>query len=129
MYIKLSNLALATEQQVFDQVTNHLLAQKVVSVAPSGGYCAYRGNNNKMCAAGCLIGPEEYVPEMDSFNGDTSWEGLIFRKLVPSTPHNELIGELQVIHDTDKPHVWEEALKNLANTRGLAFNFVSEETV
>jgi hypothetical protein len=129
MLIKLSNLAEATKQQVFDQVVNHLLTQNQVSVASGAGFCAYRGGNQLMCAAGCLIGDDEYNSEMDGA-GDTSWSGLIASGLVKTKVHHDLIADLQLIHDGDNPEVWLKALKALAGEHNLSFNFVTpSETV
>lgn len=129
MIINLSNLATATQQQVFDQVAKHLLDQNKISIKEGHGYCAYRGTNNLKCAAGCLIADNEYDLEMDSFVGDTSWEGLINRGLVKTDEHKLLIGELQHIHDTIDRKFWYETLKDFAKTYNLSFNHIESETV
>lgn len=129
MIINLSNLAEATQQQVFDQVAKHLLDQNEISIKEDHGYCAYRGKNNLKCAAGCLIADDEYSLEMDSLVGDTSWEGLINRGLVKTDEHKLIIGELQHIHDTIDSKFWHETLKGYAKIYDLSFNHIESETV
>ena len=66
MKITLSTLSEATEQQVFDQVKNHMLTQMKKSMLESNGDpCAYRGFDGLQCAAGCLMSDEEAfkIPE------------------------------------------------------------------
>jgi lantibiotic modifying enzyme len=117
MKITLSNLSEATEQQVFDQVKNHMLTQMKKSVLESNGdICAYRGFGGIQCAAGCLMSDEEAskIPEQKS------WYALSIKELVPKN-HFELISELQDIHDVENPHEWAESLEYLASYRGLTF--------
>ena len=113
--ITLATLPQATGQEVFDQVKEHLLTQKVQSKTPSG--CAYRGDGGLMCAAGCLIGDDEYVPHMDN-EWDSSWDTLISEGVVPKD-HQTLIQNLQDVHDTGGD--WEYKLKDLAEEMGLAY--------
>lgn len=61
--IALKTLAQVTDQEVFDQVKTHLLSQKVKSMSRTlEDTCAYRSANSLKCAAGCLIGDDEYDP-------------------------------------------------------------------
>ena len=100
MNITLKTLPEATNQQVFDQVATHLLTQGIQS--KYGGNCVYRTPAGLKCAAGCLIGDDEYVPAMDN-SVDTSWDGMISLELVPDD-HYELIASLQKIHDHYMPN-------------------------
>lgn len=129
--ITLATLADATAQEVFDQVAKHLLTQNKVSVAESGA-CQYR-NEGLKCAAGCLIGDDEYEIEMD-LDGypaglkqginviGSSWDDLILRGLVPTTKHDCLIGQLQILHDGINPRNWHNNLKELAYVHNVTFN-------
>ena len=117
MKITLSNLSEATEQQIFDQVKNHMLTQMKKSMLGSNGdICAYRGFDGLQCAAGCLMSDEEAskMPEQKS------WYALLIKEFVPKD-HFELISELQDIHDVENPDEWAESLEYLASYRGLTF--------
>jgi len=117
MKITLSNLSEATEQQVFDQVKNHMLTQmKKSMLGANGDICAYRGFDGLQCAAGCLMSDEE----ASKIPGQKSWYSLSIKKLVPKD-HLELISELQDIHDIENPDEWAESLERLASYRELTF--------
>lgn len=112
--VTLATLSKATEQEVFDQVGKHLLAQMVRSEAKST--CLYRGPDGISCAAGCLMTDEEYNP---SFEGN-DWEMLVAADMVIGC-HSTLIYKLQSIHDNYLPDKWEERLADLARANGLEF--------
>lgn len=126
--ITLANLKDATAQQVFDQVATHLLTQNKKSMNPGDvTACLYRSTEGLKCAAGCLIGDDEYTPEMDkggvvgSIKVGTGWGRLIERGLVPDV-HAELITSLQSLHDATVPEQWPTRLSSFAQRRGLTFN-------
>lgn len=127
--ITLANLKDATKQQVFDQVATHLLKQNQ-QCRSFDSQCVYRGgkDNNLMCAAGCLIGEDEYKPEMDragyvdNVSFGSNWTSLIKRGLVPETPHTNFIADLQDLHDHVTPDKWAMRLETLAAKNGLVFN-------
>ncbi len=56
-----------TLQEIFDKVILHLRRQHVVSVCVFGA-CAYRGDEGRQCAIGCLIPDDEYDPNMEGNN-------------------------------------------------------------
>ncbi len=114
--ITLKTLPEASEQEVFDQVKNHLLSQMKKSETIGGDMCLYHGIGKLSCAAGCLIGDDEYKPEFEN-NG---WLTLIHKKLVPKD-HSKLIWRLQEIHDNYSPDRWEEKLKDFATLVNLRF--------
>jgi hypothetical protein len=93
MEITLATLPQATPQQVFNHVARHLLAQASPSI--DGSVCAYLTRDGKRCAAGCLIGQDEYQA---SFEGRTWWS-LARDGRVPAA-HMELVEALQDAHDT-----------------------------
>lgn len=115
--ITLKTLSQATEQEVFDQVSEHLLKQRHASTCEKGK-CAYRGVVGLKCAAGCLIADDEYSKAFEH----QRWNTLVYERKVPSA-HKELIMHLQRIHDEDNPAYWGEGLKILARKRGLKFKF------
>ena len=108
--ISLKTLKDATEQEVFDQVATHLLKQNEQSCR--GTMCAYRGDGGLKCAAGCLIGDDEYSREWDeNFIG---WPKLVTKGIVPHL-HGALVGRLQQIHDIYAPEQWKAELANVAD--------------
>jgi hypothetical protein len=114
--ITLKTLPQATAQQVFDQVVNHLLTQNARSTSEK--FCLYRDKIHSLkCAAGCLIGDDEYKEE---FEGKT-WMRLRKQGDVPSE-HLALIIELQRIHDNSPPRTWADQLKNIGVKFNLQFN-------
>ncbi|UOL48627.1 hypothetical protein [Pseudomonas phage Astolliot] len=122
MQITLKNLAEATQQQIFDQVAEHLLHQNEISAHKKSengipGYCSYRGPRGLKCAAGCLIADDEYDPMMDS-GMDTSWLDLVKGGVVPPA-HATFIRELQILHDTSSVSRWYLSLKTLAMSFSL----------
>lgn len=115
--ITLKTIGKATEQEVFDQVVNHLRAQGKQS-SNSEGICAYRGEHGLMCAAGCLIANDEYHPNMDYFGQGRDWDSLVADGEVPRD-HENLIKRLQNAHDiAASDDVWltrvEQKLKQIA---------------
>jgi len=114
--ITLKTLPNATAQEVFNQVTTHLLQQNSRSVGEKGT-CMYRGSKNKVCAAGCLIAEDEYVEAFEY----QRWQELHDAGWVPED-HMELINELQIIHDSLPTEIWEKTLQQLAKDRNLNFN-------
>lgn len=122
--ITLATLEKATEQEVFDQVAKHMLAQGVRSRLDDEDHtnvCMYRGPNGLKCAAGCLIGDDEYTEKMDNNNAGTSWEGMVKRGEVPKA-HAGLIQELQSLHDHTEPEEWAADLAELASDLGLNYS-------
>lgn len=121
--ITLKTLPQATEQEVFDQVVNHLRDQREKASGEVG--CAYRVGELK-CAAGCLIADDEYKEFMDRgeyigtiYHG-SSWQGLIDRNIVPNT-HAGLISEFQNLHDHCEPEDWEVGFERLAEKHNLKY--------
>ena len=108
--ITLKTLKDATEQEVFDQVATHILKQNAQALV--GTSCAYRGDGGLKCAAGCLIGDDEYSREWDE--NFISWPKLVTKGVVPHL-HSALVGRLQQIHDSYDPEQWKAELANVAD--------------
>jgi hypothetical protein len=114
--ITLKTLPDATAQEVFDQVAGHLLRQMQCST--NGGWCMYRGPDGLKCAAGCLIGDDEYdIRRME----ERGWDKLVSSGCVPHE-HKELIENLQDAHDSGDTVGWREKLEIIADRHGLTFN-------
>ena len=113
-----------TNQKMFDKVVNHLLTQNAQSTLQNSECCAYRGHDGLKCAIGCLITNEDYRPDME---GDL--EHLILNYSDDSKSisilnlyNEELLFNLQTIHDTIPVKRWADELKNLAKEYELDYN-------
>lgn len=113
--ITLATLSQATAQEVFDQVATHLLTQMERSRGENK--YAYRSASGLKCAAGCLIGDDEYNERFEEFN----WIRLVDDWNV-STAHKELIQNLQRTRDDYEPFSWHERLKRIADYYDLVWN-------
>jgi hypothetical protein len=118
--ITLKTLAQATEQEVFDQVARHLLTQ--LERSWFAGRCAYRGNHDMKCAAGCLIGDSEYEGTMEGQN----WRDLVGRRYAVPPMHELLISRLQSTHDCIEPCDWRRRLKAVATEFKLSTAVIDE---
>lgn len=113
--ITLETLPNATAQEVFDQVATHLLNQGERAAEEEGG-CMYRSPDGLKCGAGCLISDEEhkaFEDKEDSLEWN-SWNDLVSSGKVPGN-HEELISEIQAMHDNEHPDDWADGLTNMAS--------------
>lgn len=106
--ITLKTLNNYSEQEVFDHVAEHLLAQMCRAESEDGD-CRYRGEGGLKCAAGCLIGDDEYSEDIE----ERDWITLVTKKQVPPD-HQDLIMRLQDLHDSNEPNIWKRRLALLA---------------
>ena len=67
-------------QEVFDKALTHLRKQGGIAVS-SEDECSYRGPAGSMCAVGCLILDEHYLPEME---GDSANDVPVIAALISS---------------------------------------------
>lgn len=123
-----------TNQQIFDKVAKHLLAQGRRSTAPDGHSCQYRGQEGRSCAVGCLIPDDIYDKRIEAIavsvlsgdikNTDGSFvtytkadQAYLAGVLLASglKPENaKLLGCLQQVHDCADPASWKAELKQVA---------------
>jgi hypothetical protein len=104
-----------TEQEIFDKVAAHLLTQGVRS--QGGDMCLYRGPDGTKCAAGSLIPDALYTPDIE---GQT-WPVPSLRDVLPFTrAQNELIRELQWVHDGKDCQDWATELMCVLMRHGLS---------
>lgn len=113
--ITLKTLNEASEQEVFDQVAEHLLTQMARS--ENDEHCLYRGPDGLKCAAGCLIADSEYNADMDGLHG-VGWHTFIEKHNVTNS-HKDLINRLQFVHDHYLPDMWLGHLRRVAKAWGL----------
>lgn len=112
--ITLKTLHLHSDQEIFDQVKEHLLRQNKQSRIDEHEVCQYRCAGTK-CAIGCLIADDEYKPEMEAY---TIWT-IIDQRYVQDNPTHILLHNLQTVHDLYQPHQWSYRLTELALELGL----------
>ena len=118
--ITLKTLPDATAQEVFDQVTTHLLTQmEKAAQEESGGECVYLAEDGLKCAAGCLMADDEYEPRWDTET--LTWDALVNLGYAPRN-HDMLILSLQKVHDMNQPDLWFEKLLKLSIEFDLSFN-------
>lgn len=95
------DLTKLSAQEVFDYVVNHLKAQGTAAgIKHATGFrCAYRDDNNRACAAGCLLDDcfAEAISKTE-YNTKLGWYGLV-RSFKLSAEHIGLIARLQTMHD------------------------------
>lgn len=117
--ITLRTLPQATAQEVFDQITQHLLQQGKQAISMTGS-CRYRVETAEgvlKCAAGCLIADDEYYNALEN----VTWNNLINGRKVP-TNHGDLIQDLQKTHDNEVPDEWPNKFKLIATKYHLTYN-------
>jgi hypothetical protein len=113
--ICLANLAEKSEQEVFNWIVTKLMEQGKKSV-DARSHCMYRGEDGCKCAAGWVIGDDEYTVSFE----DQTWSSLVAKyDYVPSS-HSKLIYELQHIHDAFTVDKWKNKFILLADDRGLS---------
>ena len=115
--ITLKTLPQATAQEVFDQITQHLIKQG--KPAKLAGGCRYRIETAEevlKCAAGCLIADDEYDESWEN----TDWPSLVADKFVPNS-HERLIYRMQGIHDCKSPREWIRSFHEIAAEFSLTF--------
>lgn len=92
-----------TAQEVFDHVIQHLRDQNgnraIVTGFSTAGSCVYRTPEGNACAAGALLTDAEAAAITESI---APWHKLNWdTKPVRLLPHENLIRELQNLHDID----------------------------
>lgn len=119
-------------QEAFTTVARHLLSQKERALKsnpnnPLSPICAYRTEDGKKCAVGCLIPDELYLKEM---------EDLPVRRLILDFPSiaqlfkdvdGSLLKKLQYLHDDpiETPY-WAIQLRHFAEEFNLKWELESE---
>ena len=112
------------QQEIFDKVATHLIAQGKQSLMFMGAEaCAYRGADGTMCAAGCLIPDDEYDPDFEGVPWDDLEQPVLSLANAPQEVH-DLITSLQGVHDDEwswtSPERLKEGLFDVADQYGLS---------
>lgn len=111
-----------TKQEIFDIVWKGILSQGGPSFDLQYG-CAYRGQNNRKCAAGLLISDEDYNKEYEGQIVSSKLPNKLTKYFESKNLSVSLIVRLQSAHDdawcdsdTDEEFLenWKSRMKNLA---------------
>ena len=106
--ITIHNLKDSSAQDVFDFIVGHLRTQG--ESAHDEGRCVYRSAEGLTCAAGCLIPVEDYKPTFE----DSSWYDVA--DAFKCHEHDNLIRDLQIVHDRFGSDEWEVELGKVAHS-------------
>jgi hypothetical protein len=119
-----------SNQEIFNKVYVHLLAQGRKSEEKDAGSCAYRSPEGLSCAVGCLIQDEFYSLGFEGLSiaaatctDPDSKDKALLKALTDSgidvILSRKLLCELQDIHDNSSPELWRTHLEGLAQELGL----------
>lgn len=112
-----------TLQEIFDRVSKHLLAQNAKSERKGykgGMLCAYRGNNGKSCAVGCLIADKDYNEDLEGLSVENhKVQDALGEVLATDTRALDLLSQLQLMHDRYSTGLWPIRLGYIAEEFGL----------
>lgn len=121
--ITLTTMVLYTQQQIFNQITTHLLTQN--KPAYRNGSCYYRlvqdGQPTLKCAVGCCISDAEYDKEMEN-RSITQREFASFKLRYSD---ESFLQDLQSLHDNTEAILWPKALAEFAMCRGLTMPVIT----
>ena len=110
-------------QEIFNQVSAHLLTQNAKALTREGQECLYRDSEGRMCAIGCLIPPHLYTRDLEGMSV-MSAEILTALGLNSDSVRSadvEFLHELQTIHDYATTILtWPAQLAELAPRYGLS---------
>lgn len=126
-----------TEQEIFDKVVRHLIAQGEQAVDPATGRCQYRAPGGLKCAIGCLIPDELYEPEMD---GEMALSASDVLESYPelagaigsySEALGDMLNSLQRVHDISNDYLHRGGLTfyGVAKLRGIARTYALSPAV
>lgn len=116
-----------TLQEIFNKVVLHLRKQNsrsTISTQPETEIavpkewpdCAYRGDNGKMCAVGCLISDEAYDPAFEGYAAHNINVTKMLEKsgIEVTREVEDMLYDLQQVHDNAEPEDWETGFASIA---------------
>lgn len=115
-------------QVIFNRVANHLLTQNAKAMRAryhedgerySADICAYRADDGKKCAVGCLIPDYLYDSNIEAMSCSAGRVRDILEFSGVSTDKIKLLESLQYIHDNDEVREWPKELEKVASNNGL----------
>lgn len=110
--ITLSSINNFSLDAIIQHVARHLILQNQRSYDED---CKYKSEKGLSCAVGCLVSDEEYDLEMEG----VSIHDVRFNKFGIDAKRRELLGALQVLHDSMLPYQWHNELMSVCNRYGL----------
>ena len=114
-------------QELFIQVSAHLLAQRVTS-EDENGTCRLRGSDGRKCAIGSLIHDDKYCHALEGLGiayFQNATDGALLRALFLSDVDvydqnmMVLLTELELVHDDVPVDEWPHALARLGQRHSL----------
>lgn len=117
------NLSLTAQalsrQEIFDKAYRGLEAQGFEKSFGEYGRCAYRGSEERRCAAGFIIPDDRYDPSMEGLGADNVVEIFHLRDIVAYS-EDIFIWSLQLCHDrTSTPEEMQNCLREFAREYAL----------
>ncbi len=126
-----------TDQEIFDYVVGHLRKQNAKALTPNQKACVYRNEEGLTCAAGCLIPEGLYHDGFEGSSFRTVLNGVFHRTLIGEAlstakeraeqlralykVHNDLIEDLQGLHDKRPVENWEPSFARVAANHELKY--------
>lgn len=113
-----------TAQEIFDTVVAHLRKQNSKAIDKGDYLCRYRDTEGRKCAVGCLIPDDDYSSDIEGKSIVHLIDGVYF---LPSylrrefAANNQLLIELQDLHDQVPVINWENEFQNIAERFELKF--------
>ncbi|PZP71793.1 hypothetical protein [Methylorubrum populi] len=114
-----------TAQEVFDAVARHASQMPERCYSATDDSCLYRNGTNA-CFVGALLTDDE-AAGLDDREHAASARDMVKEGLMPArlVPHEQLLQELQEIHDLNEPDEWPEQLRYVAEFHELAHTAVA----
>lgn len=109
-----------TDQEIFDRVATHLLAQRRKSVKFSTvngkkyRYCQYRSPQGLSCAVGCLITDGAYSDYIENRPADDDDVIKLLNESGVFVNDTNLLSSLQALHDNTHPNGWRKGSRPCA---------------
>lgn len=126
----MTDLEPMTDQQIFDTVARHIMAQGEPAISQLTGKCAYLTPRGHKCAIGCLIPPEDYDAKFE----DKGITNPVFNPLIRKHRWNvSLLADLQGAHDSwanspyDGYHAWKLDMYRIAKNFELSPQVLSND--
>ena len=120
---------LVTDKDVFDYVSSFLINQNEKSTADDIG-CAYRGDEGKKCAIGCIIADEFYHPSIEK---QTAYDTKVLYAVKDSLPkytiNDRFLSKLQEVHDGFESELWELKFSRFQFTPEGVFESVLDDDI
>lgn len=112
-----------SNQGIFDAIVTHLRKQGR-KAQNYRGTCFYRAPNGDECAFGCIIPDNVYADRLENVSAHALLDPTHLewtRELALYVPFEQLITDMQSVHDNHGPEEWEGRWATLARRFGLTY--------